>query len=113
MTIKTDPSCEWCNHDKQDIVHLFWDCQIVNKIWTSFSLWISEQIGCYLKIEKELVFLHDIEAGNVTVIINLLILIASRYIYVCHRIDKIPCFEGCKKVIDETEHLEMCIAKTK
>ena len=111
MRIKLDSRCEWCNYDTQDMIHLFWDCKVVNTIWDKLSAWISEKIGCYLKIEKELVFLHDIEAGNFTTIINLLILIASRYIYVCHCTEKVPCFKGCKKLIDEIEHLEMCIAK--
>ena len=82
IKLKSDPSCEWCSAENQNILHLFWDCHTINKIWYDISKWLTDQLGCLLVIERELVFLHDIEAGNLTTIINLVILIVSRYIYI-------------------------------
>ena len=64
-----------------------------------------------LEIKKELVFLHDIEAGNYTVIINLLILLTSRYIYVCKCLETRPRFQGVLKKISELEYIERKISQ--
>ena len=83
MKLKDDAICQWCNHQDQDILHLFWDCTVIKELWNRISLWISACLDNHLEIKRELVFLYDIEAGNYTVIINLLILTVTRYIYVC------------------------------
>ncbi|MEK6264009.1 MAG: reverse transcriptase family protein [Clostridium sp.] len=110
MKIKNDSTCTWCNDNVQDLIHLFWDCTKINTLWSELSHWLSACIGCYLDIKKELVFLHDIEAGNYTIIINLVILIATRYIYVCKCLDHIPTFRGIINKISEIEFLERKIS---
>ena len=111
MTIKTDPACEWCKAQDQTIIHLFWECPCVRPIWDKLGEWLSKKLQCDLVIEKELIFLHDIEAGNLTIIINLIILVVTRYIYVCHCIDKQPQFRQALNKIADIELLERCIAK--
>ena len=109
MKIKEDMNCPWCNNNVQNILHLFWECNIVNRIWTNLSEWISACIGCNLEIKQELVQLHDIDAGNYTDIINLIILIATRYIYVCKCVEIEPTFRGTIKKVSEIEYLERTI----
>ena len=110
MKTKEDPTCSWCTNNVQDLIHLFWECTKVNFLWLELSQWVSTCIGCNLEIKKELIFLHDIEAGNYTVIINLIILIATRYIYVCKCLDILPTFKGIIKKISEIEYLERKIS---
>jgi len=109
----TDPNCEWCSNGRQDIVHLFWNCPIINKIWADISNWISSRINCKLEIKKELIFLYDIEAGNFTNIINLMVLIVCRYIYVSHCIKVKPNTIGAVNKIIEIEKMERNIATKK
>ena len=111
MKIKTDPSCEWCDETNQTIVHLFWDCPVVHTLWNKISEWLSSKLNNNLEIKKELVFLYDIEAGNFTTIINLIILRITRYVYVCHCINKLPNFNGAIMKIKELEMVEKCIAE--
>ena len=92
---------------------MLWSCESVNQIWTNLGNWISTKINCHLKIEKELIFLHDIEAGNYTNIINLLILIVSRYIYACKCLELKPRFDIALKKIKEFETIERQIARGK
>ena len=101
---------EWCMEKEQTTVHLFWECPVVQPIWDKISKWLSSKLNCRLEIQKELVFLYDIEAGNFTVIINLIILIVTRHIYVCHFTEKQPSFISAKFKVDDLELLERCIA---
>ena len=110
MKKRTDPTCGWCQTHIQDITHMLWDCPKIRPIWLRMSHWISFQFDCDLMIERELVFLHDIEAGNKTNIFNLLILITSRYIYTSKLLNSTPNFQGAKNKILATEKMERNIA---
>ena len=57
----------------------------------------------------ELIFLHDIDAGNYTTIINLIILIATRYIYTSKCVDQRPTFKGVIKKVKDIELIERSI----
>ena len=111
MKIKDDKNCSWCKNNEQNILHLFWECITVNTIWSKLSEWLSACLGCNLEIKQELIFLHDIEAGNYTDIINLTILIVTRYIYVCKCVESDPTFRGAMNKVSEIEHLERTISK--
>ena len=106
MKLKTDPSCTWCNCKDQTIIHLFWDCSVTNQIWQEISKWLSIMLDNWLEIKKELIFLHDIEAGNYTVIINLIILIVTRYMYTCKCIGTKPNTLGAIQKIKDIERIE-------
>ena len=94
MKLKSNQSCDWCNCEDQTIVHL----------------WISKILDNYLEIKLELICLHDIEAGNYTVIINLIILIVTRYIYTSKCIDIIPNIKGAINKVKEIEYTERNIS---
>ena len=101
MKIKTDQSCNWCECEDQTIVHLFWECPIIKEIWYELSQWMSNVLKNLLEIKMELIFLHDIEAGNVTTIINLIVLIVSRYIYTSKCVNQRPTFRGAQKKVKD------------
>ena len=91
-----------------------WDCAIVYDIWKQLEKWLNTMlIEGHLIIEKEMVFLFDIEAGAYTVIINLLLLITHRYIYVCKCLEEKPNFLGLLHKIKSVENIECSIAKDK
>ena len=68
MKIKRDPSCNWCDCNKKTLLHSFWDCEIVKNIWIKLIKLLSDSLTCTLIIGTQLVFLHDIEAGRLTII---------------------------------------------
>ena len=107
----SNPDCEWCNNPCQTVIHLFWDCPVNKQIWTEITNYVNETLGCALKIEKELIFLYDIEAGNLIVtIINLIIIIVCRAIYVCKCIGMLRNWIYVKSKIDEIENMERLIS---
>jgi len=113
MKKREDSCCDWCKAPKQDVIHLFWECKYVNKLWHDITMWINENLQCELVIRKELVFMYDIEAGNLTRIINLIILICCRYIYVKKCLNELPVFQGAVHKILQTEKIERGISISK
>jgi len=114
MRIKDSASCNWCNNNSQDMIHLFWECIESRNIWYEIEKWINLKLtNGNLKIEKELIFLFDIEAGNLTTIINLLILITCRYIYVNKCLDKRLNFIELVHRIMEVQDIEYHVARKK
>ena len=77
------------------------------------DIYINTTIGCELEIKKELIILFDIEAGNLTKIFNLILLITKscRYIYVCKCIGETPSKYGAIKKIKYVERLERQISR--
>jgi len=113
MKKRLDPYCNWCTSNYQDSIHLFWECKKVKPIWNVITNWINVQLNCELEIKKELLFLYDIEAGNYTTIINLVILIVCRYIYVSKCTDRHPTFTGAIAKVKEVEFIERDMAQRK
>ena len=105
-----NPGCDWCDNSNQDIIHLFWDCPVIIEIWLETTKLINTTLGCDLKIKRELIYLYDIEAGNLTTIINLIILIVCRSIYVCKCIGTIPSWMYTMSKIEEIERMERIIS---
>ena len=105
-----DPACDWCDNDNQHIIHLFWDCPSIINIWKETSQHINDILGCDLVIKKELIFLYDIEAGNLTTVIHLIILIVCRAIYVCKCIGIKPSWAYALSQIEEVERIERIIS---
>jgi len=110
MKKRDNSQCDWCKETKQDIVHLFWECKCITNLWNKLSLWVSKHLDCDLKIEKELVFMYDIEAGNLTKIINLIVLTCCRYVYVQKCVNMIPTINGVINFILSVENIEKGIA---
>ena len=87
-------ACEWCGHEKQDMIHLFWHCPKSQSIWMFIQDYINTTIKCKLEIPCELIILFDIEAGNLTRIFNLILLITCRYLYVSKCVGETPTCMG-------------------
>ena len=102
--------CEWCGHDKQDVTHLFWYCPKSQIIWNFIQQYINDTMNCELEIKCELIILFDIEAGNLTRIFNLIMLITCRYIYICKCIGELPSCNGVLRKIKDIETLERMIS---
>ena len=111
MKLKDNANCAWCPCIKQTILHLFWEFKVVKEIWDTISIWLSGCLNNNIEIKKALIFLYNIEAGNYTRIINLIVLIVSRVLYVCKCLDVTPTFLGVLKKISEIEYIERTISK--
>ena len=80
MKFVESDNCTFCNTERETLLHLFWDCPFSNRFWLELCQFLKDN-G---------VLCHDVEASpelivfgknNVSNIINLMILLAKRYIY--------------------------------
>jgi len=114
MKLKPNAHCNWCNNTYQDMVHLFWECTESRNIWRKLEAWLNTNLtNGNLEIKKEMIFLFDIEAGNLTNIINLITLITCRYIYVNKCLDLRLYFQELVHRIKEIKSIEFNIAQFK
>jgi len=114
MKLKPSAQCNWCDNSSQDMVHLFWECTESKNIWSKLEDWLNVHLtNGNLEIKKEMIFLFDIEAGNLTNIINLITLITCRYIYVNKCLDIRLYFKELLHRIVEIKNIEYSIAQSK
>jgi len=115
MKIRDDSTCNWCDNKHQDMIHLFWECMESKNIWKQLENWLNIKLfhGDFLKIEIEMIFLFDIDAGNLTNIVNLIVLITCRYIYVNKCLDEKLYFIELLHKIKEVRDIEFRIAQSK
>ena len=74
--------CSFCNCHPETLKHLLWDCQKVQKLWTAFKKWTSSLLD-----DKNIAFnyadvVFNEYRGPQKILMNMLILIMKRYIYV-------------------------------
>ena len=96
--------CTFCKKEKEDITHLFWQCNVVQNFWQDF---------------KELFYGVFLEEFNLPLIIYsdrnpllcTLILLAKRYIYDCRYKNEIPKIQIYKWKLNYVKNVEFEIAK--
>ena len=79
MNIVEDDSCSLCNRTRETILHLFVECTVSKKFWSSVEDWIVRNASCEIKFSS-----IDILFGRVGPNMNLmnhLLLITKQYIF--------------------------------
>lgn len=57
IKIKNSPNCTFCNRDVETILHLFWECRIVNTFWQDLIAYINNNTNLNLQcIATEIIF---------------------------------------------------------
>ena len=98
---KTDSvNCEYCNIYKQTIVHLMWECTVVQKVWKDFNTYVKEHEHlkhCEKELELNLknIMLNCVhpKIGN---ILNLFVLVLKQHIFAQKCLGKKPLFNDIK-----------------
>ena len=70
---------------KETVVHLFWECKIVQNFWTHYVNWLTKYCKhiCNLKLSPELVIFGCKDNLKTDSIFDLLLLLAKYLIYRC------------------------------
>ena len=78
-------SCTFCHETKETVVHLFWECKIVQNFWTHYVNWLTKYCKhiCNLKLSPELVIFGCKDNLKTDSIFDLLLLLAKYFIYRC------------------------------
>ena len=108
--MKEDEKCTFCSNSRETLVHLFWDCPRVRKVWEKMFEMLTEKYN-----------IQDIRANPTSVIFNkivhptkhiakLLCLLTKQYIYRQKCKGEKLNFVALRNIIRTTENIEKYIA---
>ena len=90
MKIANSPICTFCNNERETIIHLFCNCNIVENLWNEISTWMNRKLNCEIKLDNKLIILGYLNMDKLYYSINTIILVAKSYIFKCSRRDITP-----------------------
>lgn len=82
--VKTDSKCSFCHEEIEDVIHLFWECLEVRRIWNQVQFWLDELQSNDMLPQIQL-SLQNVLLNNITIspkhVSNVIVLITKQYIY--------------------------------
>ena len=103
---KDSDKCSFCNREKETIIHLFWDCIFVNPLWGEFRSWYIDKCSEYILLNGSDVIFGKV---NVSVTLNLLILLVKCYIYTQRVNERLVAFSGFLSYLKHYQRIEKSI----
>ena len=94
-------NCNLCFSAPETVIHLLVECPQVQSLWTLLQRWIKYFMGMEVEFTKELIILNNYKGGRKK-LINTLILILKRYIYIKKCLGHEATFQG---FISEVYHI--------
>ena len=112
--IVDSPLCSFCKAEEETLLHLFWDCKIINKLWTDFEQMLKTSCThCEgFAFSKQLVLFGIEENVQTDKAMDFIILVLKFYIYRCRVSDILPSSMGFCQYLKQQYLDEMQIAKT-
>lgn len=95
MGIENSYNCTFCHMEKENIQHLFWSCQVVQRFWMDFQAQILAKCphAVMLRFTQHLVIFgcdHQIKTDDV---FDLFVILAKMYIYQCKMVKELPIYD--------------------
>ena len=103
-------NCYFCNQEKEDYVHLFVECKIVKKLWTSLKKWLKYFFNVDLEICPYDIILNKYRDAF-QCMTNTIILISKQYIYATKCLGNTLSFQQLIRQISRYKGLEETQAK--
>jgi hypothetical protein len=106
--IKAEDHCSFCKVQPETIIHLLWECPIVNSLWQALTEWLSPHInlGIYMNARDILLGKPD----QCEMLPNILVLRTKYYVYCRKCCDKEIGLSGLKECLKGEYNLQKCIA---
>ena len=105
--VKSSPTCNFCRHESQDLMHLFFHCSAVKTFWTEVNKWLFE-LDAFVSSLSILDICFGVNSRNDFV--NTIIFYGKHFIYRYKYIEKILVFNHFQKEIIFLEKVERIIA---
>ena len=83
--IREDNNCTFCHNEKEDLMHLFWQCEKTTIFWQNLSLWLQ---SCQILTTENNLHLETAlglkpDSSNFKLQINFCCLLAKQHIWIC------------------------------
>ena len=113
--IVDSPLCSLCETENESMLHLFFECAVTSNLLEQFKLWVSD-ISLFVKIDinpQTIIFgAWDLNTPDF-ILINHMILLFKRYIYLRRQDRHCPNITGLKSFIKNIETVKRRIASDK
>ena len=103
--------CTFCQSEKESIVHILWQCNIVKLLWFRVIRWIHELSGIMINVSMKEILLGLQSTDCFFNMLNSVFLIVKQYVYASKCLQNKPCFAQCKSVIIRNIETEKGIAE--
>ena len=77
---QVSPLCYYCQKYDETVLHLLWECSIVQKFWRSLLKWMEYVTKEVIIVDAQIIVFNNVESTN-SWLINTIILKAKQYIY--------------------------------
>ena len=104
-----DDTCTFCNTVSKSVLHIMWDCQLVQKLWQNLRRWLNYILGMELLFSKEVTICNHYR-GQCKELINTILLITKQYMYAAKCKKEKLVFVNLAKGIYDIQKLERIIA---
>lgn len=101
--------CSFCHTEKETVIHLFFECAHVKKIWKALTKWLKYFYSVQLKLDKELCFFNNC-TKRASGLINHVILITKFYIYRCKTVGSPLNFQSLVKELLKYQNIDKILA---
>ena len=109
-TEETDNKCELCKTEVETVIHLLCECKKVQKMWNLLNQWCKYHYNIVISLTNE-VILFNVYSGKEKKLINSLILLLKRYIYITKCKKENMSFIAYMKLVSYICNIESYIAK--
>ena len=107
--IKEDDLCSFCQQGRETYTHLFWECELVRKIWEQIERDIQSRYQIPVVLNAQNVIFNTITEQEYHVA-NFICLIVKQYIYRQKCLQKVLSIDELKAQIEKIERMEKYIA---
>ena len=108
VKIKDSALCDHCGNSAETLVHLFWECEYAQRIWTELKEWLMPFVDISVFLNAKNVILGTTLATNHR-LTNHLILIAKWHIYASKYMQCKPGFNILERLIKKQYKVEKSI----
>ena len=111
VKIKDNDLCDFCKIEKEDVYHLFYECNVVRKFWREFECYWNIKTGHPFKLSlKEIILGKTDLQGD---LLNYCILVAKQYILTSKSNYASPSFNLFRNVLVNKYNLEKILFRNK
>ena len=112
LKITEEPHCIFCSYHVEDIIHLFWECDLVRIFWNNLASWLRRISPIHLILDRKSILFGYIESNKLSFNKNFILIVAKYFIFKCSKEKKQPNNIEFQKFFQHVYNEQMYLART-